>query len=125
MLLRNKKILYNHMAMPNESIVKEVSSASFQEEVLKSDIPVLVDFWAPWCGACRMAKPILEEFAKKHAGKIKVVGVNTDEDIELPNKYGVMALPTFIAFKDGEVAGQNVGVSDERKLMEICGILPD
>lgn len=81
--------------------VKELSSADFQSEVLDSDIPVLVDFWAPWCGPCRMLAPVLEEVAKDYAGKLKVCKVNVDDNSSLASTYGIMSIPTMIVFNNG------------------------
>ena len=90
-------------------MAKEVGKATFEQEVLHSDIPVLVDFWAPWCGPCRMLSPTLEELGSELAGKVKVVKVNVDNEPELSAKYGIMSIPTVIAFKAGQVAGKTIG----------------
>lgn len=88
----------------------EFTTANFQEEVLGSSEPVLVDFWAPWCGPCQVMKPIIEELAKKYEGKgIKIGKVNVDENNEISNQYGIMSIPTFIVFKDGQPADKAVG----------------
>lgn len=88
----------------------EISSAEFEQQVLKSEIPVLVDFWAPWCSPCRAFAPILEEIAKQYEGKIKVCKVNVDENPELASQYGIMSIPTLILFKDGEVKEKSIGM---------------
>lgn len=86
-----------------------VTKATFEQEVLLAKVPVLVDFWAPWCGPCRMLTPALEELARELDGKAKVVKVNVDEEPELASKYGIMSIPTVIAFKNGQAAGKTIG----------------
>ena len=86
-----------------------LSEGNFNDEVLKSEIPVLVDFWAPWCGPCHMVGPVVEELAKKHAGKLKVGKINVDENQALAQKYQVMSIPTLIVFKGGSPAETIVG----------------
>lgn len=88
----------------------EVTDATFEAEVLKSETPVLVDFWAPWCGPCKSMLPVIEEVAKNYEGKIKVVKINVDENAETPQQYSVMSIPSFFVFKGGEVASNFVGV---------------
>jgi thioredoxin 1 len=93
----------------------------FDQEVLKSDLPVLVDFWAPWCGPCHMIAPVLEEIAQSNKGKLKVVKINVDENGKTPITYGVMAIPTLILFKGGELKEKQVGVLSKAKLAELVG----
>ena len=85
-----------------------LSSSDFDEEVLKSDIPVLVDFFADWCGPCKMMAPIVEQLATEYTGKLKVGQVNVDDNPDLAGKYGVMSIPTFIIFKNGEIVGTSI-----------------
>lgn len=86
-----------------------LTDESFKREVLDSDLPVLVDFWAPWCGPCRAIAPIVEEIAKEFAAKLKVAKINIDENSKTPTQYGVMSIPTLMFFKKGQVADQVVG----------------
>jgi thioredoxin 1 len=87
-----------------------VTTASFDAEVLKSSIPVLVDFWAEWCGPCRMLGPIIEKVAEQYAGRAKVVKVNTDEAPVTAANYGIMSIPTVMVFKEGKMVQQMVGL---------------
>ena len=91
------------------SDVNEVKEADFKEIVLDSDVPVLVDFWAPWCGPCRMVAPVVEEIAQQYEGKVKVVKVNTDENAQIAGQYGIRSIPTLMVFKDGQKQDTVVG----------------
>ena len=86
-----------------------ITRENFENEVMKSDIPVLIDFWAPWCGPCRMMGPIIEQLAEEYEGKAKVGKVNVDEEGELSQAFGVMSIPTIVLVKDGKVVKQAVG----------------
>ncbi len=86
-----------------------VTDASFKEEVLESNIPVLVDFWAPWCGPCRMVAPVVEDISKQYEGQVKVVKLNTDENPNTASKYGIRSIPTLMIFKGGERVDMVVG----------------
>ncbi len=94
--------------MASETIL-ELSDASFDQEVLKSDVPVLVDFWAPWCGPCRAVAPIVEEISSAYEGKIKVGKLNVDENPSITMKFGIRSIPTLLVFKGGEAVEQIIG----------------
>lgn len=96
-----------------------ITSKNFEEEVLKSDLPVLVDFWASWCGPCKMMTPVVEQIAKDMDGKAKVCKVNIDEEQNLAMEYGIMSIPTFLIFKDGKVVNSAVGVRDKQELIDL------
>ncbi|MCH7587307.1 MAG: thioredoxin [Chloroflexi bacterium] len=96
-----------------------ISDAEFEEKVLNSKLPVIVDFWAPWCGPCRMVAPILDRIATDYAGKLIVTKVNTDENSEWAIKYGVQGIPTLLFIKDGEVIREQVGALQETHLREL------
>jgi len=87
----------------------QVSDADFEQEILKSDIPALVDFWAAWCGPCRAIAPVVEELARDYAGKVKVAKMNVDENAKTPARYGIRAIPTLIVFQGGQVVEQITG----------------
>lgn len=87
----------------------KITRENFENEVMKSDIPVLIDFWAPWCGPCQMMGPIIEQLAEEYEGKAKVGKVNVDEEGELSQAFGVMSIPTIVLVKDGKVVRQAVG----------------
>ena len=89
----------------------DVTDESFESEVLGSDIPVLVDYWAPWCGPCRMAAPVLERIADEYDGRLKVCKINVDDNREVPTRYGIMSIPTMFLFKDGDLVDQVTGVT--------------
>ena len=96
----------------------EITDKNFKEEVLKSELPVLVDLWAPWCGPCRMLAPVLEELAQEYHSKLKIVKVNVDENRGVPTQYGIMSIPTLIFFKNGKVVEQAVGVLGRHQLKQ-------
>lgn len=98
-----------------------LTDQNFEAEVLKSDLPVLVDFWAEWCGPCQMASPIIEELATEYAGKIKVGKINIDENPQTPAKYGVMSIPTVILFKNGQETGREVGFAGKEGYQKLIG----
>ena len=107
-----------------KSLVKNVSDASFDAEVLGSDLPVLVDFWAPWCGPCKMVGPIVEELANEYEGRLKVVKINTQDNPGVPGQMGVRSIPTLIIFKGSEVADHRVGAAPKESLRQMIeGVL--
>ncbi|AGH83731.1 MULTISPECIES: thioredoxin TrxA [Ralstonia solanacearum species complex] len=96
--------------------IKYVSDASFEADVLKSDKPVLVDFWAEWCGPCKMIAPILDEVSKDYGDKVQIAKLNVDENAGVPAKFGIRGIPTLILFKNGAVAAQKVGALSKSQL---------
>ncbi|MGB3138633.1 MAG: thioredoxin [Nodosilinea sp.] len=98
------------------SAVASITQDTFQSEVLQSDVPVLVDFWAPWCGPCRMVSSVVNEVAQQYAGQLKVVKVNTDEQPDLASHYGIRSIPTLIVFMGGEQMEQVVGAVSKTML---------
>ncbi|MBI3193182.1 MAG: thioredoxin [Ignavibacteriae bacterium] len=94
------------------------TDTNFQHEVLHSQVPVLVDFWAPWCGPCRMVAPVVEQLASEFAGKVKVVKLNTDENQQTAETYGIMSIPTLAIFKNGQVVDGVVGAVPKNVLKE-------
>jgi thioredoxin 1 len=103
------------------SQVREVTDATWETDVVKSDLPVLVDFWAPWCGPCRMVAPIVEELAQEYAGKVNFLKINTDENPMVPAKFGIRSIPSLLIFKGGELKGTIVGFrpkSDLKKRLD-------
>ncbi len=97
----------------------EVTDANFDATVLKNTLPVLVDFWAPWCGPCRAVSPIVEEISKELDGKVAVCKVNVDENQASPSRFGIRAIPTLIVFKDGEVVDQITGAVAKNNIMDL------
>ncbi len=104
------------------SSAMDVTTATFEAEVLKADVPVVVDFWAPWCGPCRMVGPEIDKLAAKLGAKVKFVKVNVDENADLAMRYGVMSIPTIIKFADGQAAGQVVGAVGADALAKQFGL---
>jgi thioredoxin 1 len=101
----------------SEKIVT-LSDATFDEHVKASDVPVLVDFWAEWCGPCKMISPVLEEIAEEQAGKIRIGKLNIDDNLEVTRRFDVMSIPTLILFKDGQPEVRLIGAKPKRQLLE-------
>lgn len=99
--------------------ILNVSDASFEEEVLKASLPVLVDFWAEWCVPCRMITPAVENIARTYGEKLKVAKMNVDENMRTPAKYGIRGIPTLLLFKNGELLETIVGVQPREKIVEL------
>jgi len=98
--------------------VSEVSDGSFDQEVLKAQVPVLIDFWAPWCGPCKAISPVVEQLAGEYGDRLKVVKMNVDDNPQTPSRYGVRGIPNLILFKAGEVADQIVGAVPKAHLVK-------
>jgi thioredoxin 1 len=96
--------------------IKQVTDASFEADVLKSTVPVLVDYWAEWCGPCKAIAPLLEEVAREYSGKITVAKVNVDENQQIPQKYGIRGIPTLMLFKGGNIEATKVGALSKSQL---------
>ena len=101
--------------MANE-LIKNITDASFEDEVLKSSAPVLVDYWAEWCGPCKMMLPILDEVATGYKGKLQIAKMNVDENRDIPAKFGIRGIPTLMLFKDGQLAATKVGAMSKSQL---------
>lgn len=100
----------------SSELIKHVTDASFDSDVLKSDKPVLVDYWAEWCGPCKMIAPILDEASKAYDGKLQIAKMNVDENRDVPAKFGIRGIPTLMLFKGGELAATKVGALTKAQL---------
>jgi len=100
-------------------MANQVTDGNFDTEVLKCDLPVLVDFWAPWCGPCRAMGPIIDELSQEYAGQIKICKMNVDENSASPSKFGIRAIPTLILFKNGEVVDQTTGAVSKSSIKDM------
>lgn len=100
-------------------MTQQISAAEFQSKVLEANEPVLVDFFATWCGPCRMMAPVIEEVSEEMAGKASVYKIDTDEAPEIAQQYGIMSIPTFIVFKDGKPAAQTLGAQPKEKILDL------
>jgi thioredoxin 1 len=98
--------------------IETLTDATFDENVKSSDVPVLVDFWAEWCGPCKMISPVLEEIAQEHEGKIRIGKLNIDDNLDVTRRFEVMSIPTLILFKDGEERARLIGAKPKGQLLE-------
>jgi len=110
----------SRLSVPDRAV--NVSEGEFLEEVLRETIPTAVDFWAPWCGPCKMVSPVLEDIADKHPGKIKVVKVNSDENPGLSQRFGIQGIPTIILFRDGKEVDRLVGAAPRDDIVRFLRI---
>ncbi len=99
--------------------IVDVTDENFEQEVLKAELPTLVDFWAPWCGPCHMVSPILEEIAEDYAGQFKLAKLNVDNAPDTAARYGIRAIPSMLLFKDGEIAAQTIGAQPKQELLKV------
>ncbi|MFR5684436.1 MAG: thioredoxin [Clostridia bacterium] len=99
--------------------VLTITTENFEQEVLKSEVPVLIDFWATWCGPCKMMGPVVEEIAQELGETVKVGKINIDEQTDLATRFGVMSIPTFLVFKQGKTAGMTVGVQPKENITKL------
>jgi thioredoxin 1 len=100
----------------SSDLIKHISDASFEADVLQSAQPVLVDYWAEWCGPCKMIAPILDEMATAYSGKLQIAKMNVDENREIPGKFGIRGIPTLMLFKDGKLAATKVGALSKSQM---------
>jgi thioredoxin 1 len=114
--LRRRLCLAEDRSFMSSELIKHISDASFETDVLKSDTPVLVDYWAEWCGPCKMIAPILDEVSKDYSGRLQVAKLNVDENREVPAKFGIRGIPTLMLFKGGQLAATKVGALSKAQL---------
>jgi thioredoxin 1 len=110
---------HRHNRDEGENMAIQVTDGNFEQEVLKSPVPVLVDFWAPWCGPCRAMGPIIDELATEFEGKVKICKMNVDENSASPSRFGIRAIPTLILFKDGEAVEQSTGAVSKSSIKDM------
>jgi thioredoxin 1 len=112
------KLFQGDFGMASADMI-ELKDSTFENEVLKSDKPVLVDFWAPWCGPCRMIAPVVEEIASSYSGRLKVAKLNVDDNQEITMKFGIRSIPTLILFKDGKALEQIIGAVPKSEIERV------
>jgi len=112
----SRHINFNKEKSMASDLIKHTSDATFESDVLKSDKPVIVDFWAEWCGPCKMIAPILDEVASEYEGKLLITKMNVDENRDVPAKFGIRGIPTLMIFKDGQLAATKVGAMSKAQL---------
>ena len=100
----------------SSELIKHITDESFASDVLQSDVPVLVDYWAEWCGPCKMIAPILDEMAKDYGGRLQIAKMNVDDNREVPGKFGIRGIPTLMLFKGGQLAATKVGAMSKAQL---------
>ncbi|MDF2801426.1 MAG: thioredoxin [Anaerocolumna sp.] len=100
----------------------KITNKNFKKEVLESDVPVLLDFWAPWCGPCKMVSPILEEVAEERKDSVKVGKINIDEELELAKAFHVMSIPTLVVVREGEVAKTSIGLRPKKEILALLDV---
>ncbi len=103
-------------------MVKHIKTSDFQKEVIESDVPVLVDFWAKWCGPCLRVAPILDELSQEVKGKAKICKLEVDEEYEIADQYDIMSIPTIAVFVNGEIKEQMIGVQSKQTLLKLLGL---
>jgi thioredoxin 1 len=103
-------------------MANSVTTSTFEREVLASEQPVIVDFWADWCAPCHLISPVLDEIAAEHAGKLRLVKVNVDEEVELAQRYGIQSIPTIVLFRDGRPTAAAVGAQPKKALEQALGL---
>ncbi|ABV74339.1 Thioredoxin [Rickettsia akari str. Hartford] len=113
--LQQKSIITQHI---EDKMANNVTDSSFKKEVLESDLPVLVDFWAEWCGPCKMLTPIIDEISKELKGKVKVLKMNIDENPNISSEYGIRSIPTIMLFKNGEQKDTKIGLQQKNSLLD-------
>ena len=112
---RNERLKHKDKTMSSE-LIKHTTDASFDSDVLKASKPVLVDYWAEWCGPCKMIAPILDEVSKDYDGRLQIAKMNVDENRDVPAKFGIRGIPTLMLFKDGQLAATKVGALSKAQL---------
>lgn len=119
MVVEEYALWHHHLYYKGATMAAQITDATFEASVLKSSTPVLIDFWAPWCGPCRAMGPVIDELATEYEGKVLIAKMNVDENPATPNKYGIRAIPTIILFKDGAVVEQTTGAVSKSSIKDM------